>query len=563
MTKLALLLVLSAALAFGQTAPSPTSAETAKKATIEGVAVNEATKEPLRRVEISLYSSGKNGVMMGSGNSAFSAVTDAAGKFRIENIEAGDYFLDYRKTGFVSSRRAFGFSTRVLKLSAGESLTDLRYALLPQAIVTGRVVDDEGEPVQGASVLLVRPRYQRGSMRMAPGGQAQTNDRGEYRIINVQPGKYYVQANVQRMMMGGGAPPAPSSTAGEPRTAFVSTYYPSAPEIAQATRIEPRAGLELSGQDITLRKEKVVKVSGTVLDADGSPAKQTFIMLMEEEGFMAFSNTSSVVDEKGNFMLNNVRPGQYTVMANRMDGQSRQSTQTTVTVGDADLSKVALQMLPPLEAKGAIVLEGSEKKDFDFSSFSIYLNPAGSSIFGGATAQVKQDGTIAISQLSPGRYTINVNSSGGDSYVQSIQVGSEEVLGKEVDAAAIAAGGLRVVARLDPAKVAGTIEIPEDRKANLRSPTVVLAPADPHLRGAGQLRVAQPDQTNGFELKNLRPGDYLAFAFEDYDYGSLDEPEVFAAVESKATKVSLARGESKQLTLKLVPWPEEFADRLQ
>jgi len=51
----------------------------------EGVAVNEATKEPLRRVEISLYSSGKNGVMMGSGNSAFSAVTDAAGSRVVHN----------------------------------------------------------------------------------------------------------------------------------------------------------------------------------------------------------------------------------------------------------------------------------------------------------------------------------------------------------------------------------------------------------------------------------------------------------------------------------------------
>lgn len=57
--------------------------------------------------------------------------------------------------------------------------------------------------------------------------------------------------------------------------------------------------------------------------------------------------------------------------------------------------------------------------------------------------------------------------------------------------------------------------------------------------------------------------DYLAFAFEEYDYSSLEDPEVFAALESNATKVSLARGESKTLNLKLLPWPEQFADRLQ
>jgi protocatechuate 3,4-dioxygenase beta subunit len=533
-------------------------------ATIEGVVVNETTKEPLRRVEISLYRSGKNGGMPDGGDSVYSAVTDATGKFRIENVEAADYFLDCRKTGFAGSRAAFGSSARTLKLGAGESLTDLRYSLLPQAIVSGRVVDDEGEPVQGVTVLLARSHYRRGSARMLPGGQAQTNDRGEYRIVNVLPGKYYIQASIQRMMMGGGAPPVPSETAGAPRTAFVSTYYPSATEMAQATRIEAQAGLERSGQDITLRKEKVVKVSGKVLDADGAPAKQTFVSLAVTEGLMRYSGVGSAVDEKGIFTLNNVRPGQYTVMAyNLLDSQSNQAAQTPLTVGDCDVTNVALQLLPGLEAKGLIVLEGSDRKDFDFSSFFLGVEAADSSPFGGSGTEAKSDGTFTIPQISPGRYTLSVHPDAGEGYVQSIQVGGEDVFGKEVDGAALASGGLRVVVRLDSAKVTGTVEIPEDRKANLRSPTIVFVPAGPRLRSASQFSIAPLDQTNSFELKNLRPGDYLAFAFEEYDYTSLDDPEVLAALESMAAKVSLARGESKALTLKLVPWPEQFADRLQ
>lgn len=563
MSRFALFFMLPFGRAFGQAAPPPSSAEIAKRAAIEGVVVNETTREPLRRVEIGLYRTGKNAVTLGGGDSAYSAVTDATGRFRIENVEAGDYFLDCRKTGFVGSRAAFGSSARTLKLGAGESLTDLRYSLLPQAIVAGRVVDDEGEPVQGVTVLLARSHYRRGSARMLPGGQAQTNDRGEYRIVNVPPGKYYIQASIQRMMMGGGAPPAPSETAGAPRTAFVSTYYPSAAEMAQATRIEAQAGLELSGQDITLRKEKVVKVSGKVLDADGAPARQTFVSLVVTEGFMRYSGVGSVVDEKGNFTLNNVRPGQYTVLANRMDSESRQAAQAPLTVGGSDVTNVALQLLPGLEAKGSIVLEGSDRKDFDFSSFFLSVEAADSSLFGGSGTEAKSDGTFTIPQISPGRYTLNVHPNAGEGYVQSIQVGGEDVFGKEVDGAALASGGLRVVVRLDSAKVSGTVEIPEDRKANLRSPTIVFVPADPRLRIASQFSIAPLDQTNSFELKNLRPGDYLAFAFEEYDYSSLDDPEVLAALESKAAKVSLARGESKALTLKLVPWPEQFADRLQ
>jgi hypothetical protein len=563
MSKLALFFMLPMGRSFSQTAPRLSSAGIAKKATIEGVVVNETTKEPLGHVEINLHRSGKNKGMTGGDNCAYSAVTDATGKFRVENIDAGDYVLDYRKAGYVSSSAAAGFSTRTLKLGAGESLKDLRCSLLPQAIVTGRVVDDEGEPVQGATVLLVRSYYRRGSARMMPGGQAQTNQRGEYRIINVPPGKYCVQANIQRTMMGGGALPTPSATAGAPGTAFVPTYYPCAAEMAQATRIETQAGLELSGRDITLRKEKVFKVSGKVLDADGSPAGQAFVSLVVTEGFMRYSSVSSVADENGNFTLNNVRPGQYTVLATRMNGENYRATQRPLIVADSGVTGVALQLLPGLEAKGVIVLEGSDRKDFDFSSFFVGVEAADASPFSGSGAEARSDGAFTIPQMSAGPYTVSVHPNTAEGYVQSIQMGGEDVFGKEVDGAALASGGLRVVVRLDSANVTGAVEIPEDREANLRSPAIVFVPADPRLRRASQLGTAQLTQTNGFELKNLRPGDYLAFAFEEYRYGSLDDPEVFAALEGKGTKVSLARGESKRLTLRLVPWPERFADRLQ
>jgi len=559
MTKLALLLTVSTALASGQTAPVPTSVETARKASIEGIVLNEVTKEPLRRVELRLYQPAK----IGGNDFAYSAVTDAAGKFRIENIEPGEYYLDHRKTGFVGSRNSFGFSTRALKLGAGEALAGLRYSLLPQAIVTGHVVDDEGEPVQGVRVMLLRFRYVGGSKRAMQAGQAQTNDRGEYRIINVQPGKYYVQANVQRQGMDDGSA-SPATAAGAPRTVFVSTYYSSAADIAQAARIEVQAGLELTGQDIALRKERVVRVSGKVLEADGSPARRALVMFGRTDGFMGgFSTAGAPADENGKFTANSIRPGQYTVIASRMDGQNAQSAMALVNVGDVDVANLVLQILPGIEVNGSIALEGSGRKDFDFSGFNVSMIPAGSSPFGGAGTQAKADGTFTLSPVGPGHCNLNVHTGSTGGYVKSIQVGGEDVYGTEVDASSVAAAGIHVVVRLDPASVKGSVEIPEDRKAALRSPGALFVPADPRLRKAALVSLGQIDGNGGFELKNVRPGDYLAFAFEEYDAGSLGDPEVLAAIESKATKVTLSPGESKTLALKLLPWPQELADRLQ
>ena len=210
------------------------------------------------------------------------------------------------------------------------------------------------------------------------------------------------------------------------------------------------------------------------------------------------------------------------------------------------------------------MLEGSDRKDFDFSGIQLVVQPVNEASFNTGFGDSKSDGTITVSQLSPGRYTLDVfNLRSSGSYVKTILAGTEEVFGKEVDANALVAGGVKIVLRLDAASITGSVEVPEERKAFLRSPSVVLVPADAQLRKSDQRNIAQLDQDNGYSLKNIRPGDYIAFAFEEYDYASLQDPESFAILASKGTAVSLAAGESKSLALKILPWPEQFADRIQ
>jgi hypothetical protein len=562
MSKLSLFLPIFSVLACAQETPS--AADAAKKAVIEGVVVNEITKEPIRRVEISLMKQGKSDGLSAMAN-ALSAVTDAAGKFRIENIDPGDYSLMLRKGGFLMPRAYYGMSARILKLTEGASLTGLRYALRPQAIITGRVLDDEGEPVQNVFVMLLRYRYDRGANRATQGVRPQqTNDRGEFRFTDVQSGKYYLMADVRRMGMTGGAPPDAPSAANAPRTAFVSTYFPNAPEFAQAAAIEVQPGQELSGRDIALRKEKVVKVSGKVVDASGAPAKNSSVNLTPVEGALGVGGVFAPVDEKGAFSSDKVPPGQYNAQAHSWSGDTNaQSAAVPVAVGDAGLEGLVLQIQPALEAKGAFVLEGSERKDFGFTGFSVNLSSAGDNDFYGGYGQAKSDGTFTMTGIAPGRFTVNVYAGSGEGYIKSILLGSEDVYGKEVDGSAVAAGGLKIVIRLDSAALSGTVEIPDERKAALRAPTVVLLPADAHLRDAEQRHVAQFNQNNGYDLKNLRPGDYIAFALEACDYASLQDPEVLAAIAGKGTKVTLAANEAKSLDLKILPWPEQFADRIQ
>jgi hypothetical protein len=346
--------------------------------------------------------------------------------------------------------------------------------------------------------------------------------------------------------------------------AFVSTYYPNAMDHAQATRIELAAGQELAGQDVTLRKDKVVKVSGKLLEADGSAAQNVFLMLSPRGAFSFSGGMASPTDGKGAFTINNVRPGDYTIMANHMGASAGRPNTLQLHVSETDADDVTLQLQPALEASGSFVVEGSDKKDIDFAGCSVNASPAEFSVFGGGYGVAKGDGTFKLDNLTPGKVTLGAFCrSPGDSYVKSILVGGEDVFGQEVDAAAIASGGIRVVLRTDVAKVSGTLDIPEEKRATLSQPVVVLFPADERLRKGGQLDQAQIDQNSHFESKDVRPGEYLAFAFEDADYSTLSDPDFYALVQSKGVKVTLAPSESKTLELKLLAWPAEFADRIQ
>ena len=68
--------------------------------------------------------------------------------------------------------------------------------------ITGRVVDEFGEPVADAQVAPMRSANQGGRRRMMPSGRASmTNDIGEFRIFGLPPGQYVISATLRAGMI--------------------------------------------------------------------------------------------------------------------------------------------------------------------------------------------------------------------------------------------------------------------------------------------------------------------------------------------------------------------------
>ena len=77
------------------------------------------------------------------------------------------------------------------------------------------MLDEDGEPMPGVIVRVMRYQYLQGDRRLTPAGTAQTDDKGQYRVWGLMPGDYYyVNALTRLAGLGGGAAGAGAAGAG-------------------------------------------------------------------------------------------------------------------------------------------------------------------------------------------------------------------------------------------------------------------------------------------------------------------------------------------------------------
>ena len=138
-------------------------------------------------------------------------------------------------------------------------VTAFMLAALPGAAITGRVYDEFGEPVVGATVKVLRSQMRDGRRRLLQVGPVdQSDDTGAFRVYDLPAGDYFVSA-ARRV--------APIDSPNE--TTFAPTYYPGTASLQGALRVPVGAGDEQS-VNFSLTPFRTVRVSGVVLHADGT-----------------------------------------------------------------------------------------------------------------------------------------------------------------------------------------------------------------------------------------------------------------------------------------------------
>jgi protocatechuate 3,4-dioxygenase beta subunit len=524
------------ALSAFQAAPAPVKSGAPKLASIEGKVIHALSNDALKKVTVLLARSG------GGPAAQLSAETDEKGAFTFHDLEPGRYQMYAERTGF--ARQAYGARRNALQgtslaLTAGQEMKELVFKLSPNAVISGCVLDEDGDPLPNAPVMALRTIYQRGKKQFIPLGAVQTNDVGEYRLASLMAGKYLVSATFRNTGMGlAGAsskPPEPD----KPEPGYTTGFYPNSTDPVFAGPVEVAVGGEMRSIDVRMAKVKAFRVKGKV--AEGLTQGKTLIVLLTPKGAGItgmVTRQMAIGQSDGTFELKGVPPGSYNLTATT-DGMSTLGAAREV-VADQHIGGLRIEAATPLEIQGTVTVEG--KPGVDLKKVQVTLESVEMLNLNPPKGKPEEDGKFTLKGVAPDRY--RVNASGPDGvYLKSVQYAGQDV--GEDGADLSSAGKLEIAMAQDGAQVEGAVS---DADGNaVPGATVVLIPSS---RKWALFKEMTSDQNGRFQFKSVPPGDYKLIAWADIEPGAYQDPEFLKDYEGKAELLTLKENDRKMVTTK-------------
>jgi hypothetical protein len=190
----------------------------------------------------------------------YEAVTDETGQFKVQDVEPGTYLVRLQRSGYAATGKA-NRENRI-NVSGGQDTKDLVFHMLEAGVMTGKIIDLDGDPLPNVSVTTTASSGRPTTRHPGHMGNAASNDLGEYRIADLPPGKYIVQVTPPENET---ALPSPNEkNASKGRLVYVTTYFPGTLDERQAVPVEVPAGGTATA-NFGVQASHAYRVSGTVL----------------------------------------------------------------------------------------------------------------------------------------------------------------------------------------------------------------------------------------------------------------------------------------------------------
>jgi hypothetical protein len=503
-------------------------AQPASKCSVEGVVVNAATGESIPRARVAL---------MGVGGQA-GTVADNLGRWQFAGIACGQAQVIATRPGFLQGglgQPVMGALFRPLILSPDSPVRDVRISLAPQAVITGKVLDDQGDPMMNVVVTAMAAKVIEGRRAFQGQGSANTNDLGEYRLAGLRAGKYIVCAHSNGIFNA-------IDGAGD-TSRWEERCYPGPVEAGASNAMEISA--TPARVDFTLARIPAVKVRGTI---SGGPGRGVSVSLYKRlPNVSTRIGQPAAMSSDGRFEIRGVTPGSYVLSTDYWDSGRRLVARVPVEVGSADVDGVAVRLEPGFSVTGTVRIESKNGTRPDARQPGLYLKSSDPMAGGGQLVWSKGRESFTINELTAGDYRLEI-SQNGTFYVKRATLGGRDISKEEVSISQ-AAGPIDVVLSDDGGTVQGQVEDSEGKPVAC---WVMVLAADEHT--IRQPRNVMSGADGHFTVPNLAPGDYNVYAWDDWqqvEYANADWMRRNAAPAS----VKVEAGQSVPLNLrqKLVP----------
>jgi hypothetical protein len=502
------------------------------------------------------------------------AMTDDSGVFDLTDLPAGRYTVNVSKTGFVAlsygQRRPLQAGTP-LQLGDGQQLKGVDFQLPRGSAVAGRIFDEDGEPMPGVTVTVMRYQYLQGDRRLVPAASGQTDDKGQFRVWGLMPGDYYVSATARNLNVGpfqpggfggrgavmgggrgGGGGASGSDT--EAATAYAPTYFPGVESVDQAKSVPVGLSQEVLDISFGLMLVRTSRITGHVANPDGTPASAGNVQLLAE-GSTARGQIGvrygGRVQWDGRFAIANVPPGRYMLQARGGSGDVQQFATLPITVAGGDLNDVGVILQPGATITGTVVFPATSQPP-DFTQLRIVAPSMEQSIAGPAQSRVDKDGNFSIEGVPAGMHLIRPQNQVRGWVLQSVTSGARDVTDTPFE--------LRSSQKMTNVVVTFTDKIGQltgaitNAQGNPVTEYTVLAfPADTSLwrPQARQIMTARPDQTGHYAIKGLPPGEYYVVTVDPSEQGEWFEPAYLEQHRPGASRVTLLEGDAKTVDFRV------------
>ncbi len=412
------------------------------------------------------------------------------------------------------------------------SLNSWTIEMVPPPVVTGRVIDQFGDPLPDAIVHVLGERspLPDGNRYFAGFSSSLTNDHGEYRLYNVAPGRHYIMAEYSsvsgdRMRQGGMSWPELGGY----------VLYPEGADINQSRQVEVYAGQVKRLDDLRLPARRSVAVHGRVsaVSAKGATITVKRAGPLLESSIFPSAGSSGFVNADGSFRVE-VLPGKYLLTATD-SGTGKKSQPFFLEARDQEIGGIELETNTSFEVAGKIVVEG-EPTDLT----KIYL------VLANAPVKIDAQG-VFHERFQDGLGQIFVQGLPEGAYLKDVVVGNQHVSGRSFT---LKPGTSEMLVRISRAGAEVEVVVQPDESSPVMYVTLLPDDGSP-LPPADQSLVAEADGTGRFVIRGVPPGTYRVVALGPSNYVLIMNPAMLMdKLRSTAPQLTVAEGERKSITVK-------------